>query len=64
MQQLGECSTLRKSLELFGRELFSSYTGWKNGILLPVYKVTENGLGRGGGGSHTTLNVMTSSIYS
>ena len=45
MQQLGEYSTLRKRLELFGGELFSSYTGWKTGILLRVYKVTENGLG-------------------
>ena len=52
MQQLGEYSTLRKSLELFEGELFSSYTGWKTGILLRVYKVTENGLG--GGESHTT----------
>lgn len=46
MQCLGECSTLWKSQEIFGRELFPRYTGRRTGILLFVYGVTEDGVGR------------------
>lgn len=46
MQWLGECSTLWKSQEIFGKELFPSYTERRTGILLFVYKVTEDEVGR------------------
>lgn len=34
MQLLGECSTLWKSQEMFGKERFPSYTGGRTGIFV------------------------------